>query len=301
MIALISLLLACGEKSTDDTATVNDSENTEENNTNNGTDTDTEETTDPTIDNDGDGVIGADDCDDLNPWVTEDCGRACSGDFHIEVDDDLALVAGCGTIDGNLNLEGITQENLIALNGLESVTGYFWIFRGHNLVNLKGLNKLKTVGDGFILSYNDNITSVDGLESLTDVGSSMSITNNPMLTDLDGLNGLKSIERSLLINSIPVANLDAFNNVESFGASIYISECDNLESVMGLATSVTSFGEHESIGTYDADAGGVIESLFYVYLNDNLCQDDVEATATLFADQGWEGRLMGYDNNGSCQ
>lgn len=70
MIAFISLFLACGDKSTDDTATVNDSENTEQNDTNNDTDTNTEETTDPTVDNDGDGVIGADDCDDLNPWVT---------------------------------------------------------------------------------------------------------------------------------------------------------------------------------------------------------------------------------------
>lgn len=68
---------------------------------------------------------------------------------------------------------------------------------------------------------------------------------------------------------------------------------------MGLANSLTSFGEHESIGTYDPDSG-VIESLFYVYLNESLCQDEVDATTAEFENMGWEGRALGYDNNGVC-
>lgn len=63
---------------------------------------------------------------------------------------------------------------------------------------------------------------------------------------------------------------------------------------------MTSFGTHESIGTYDSDAMSVIESLLYVYLNDSLCQDNVDATAAMLENIGWEGRSMGYDNNGTC-
>ena len=128
----------------------------------------------------------------------------------------------------------------------------------------------------------------------------MSITQSPMLVDLSALGNLTTIERTLMINSIAATSLDAFSNLQSVGASIYISECPNLETISGLATNMTSFGTHESIGTYDSDAMSVIESLLYVYLNDALCQDDVDATATMLENIGWEGRSMGYDNNGTC-
>lgn len=197
MITWMTLLLACGDKASDTALDATDDTNTET--------TDTEDTdveTDPNVDNDGDGVIGAEDCDDANPWVSEDCGRACTGDFEIEADDDLTLVAGCRTIEGNLNIDGITTTNMMALNGLESVSGYFWLFRGENLVNLKGLDKLTRVDDGIIISYHSALETLDGLAALTNVGGSMSITQSPMLQDLSALGNLTTIERTLMINSI---------------------------------------------------------------------------------------------------
>ena len=51
-------------------------------------------------DSDGDGLTGNEDCDDENPWVSEDCRRTCTGDFEILSDDDLPQVAGCSVING---------------------------------------------------------------------------------------------------------------------------------------------------------------------------------------------------------
>ena len=73
-------------------------------------------------DDDGDGLTGNEDCDDENPWVSEDCGRVCTGDFEILSDDDLPKVGGCA-VNGSLDIEGLSQTDLLALNHLENVTG----------------------------------------------------------------------------------------------------------------------------------------------------------------------------------
>ena len=260
---------------------------------------DDSDTTNPNADADGDGVNASEDCDDTNPWVDADCDRTCTGNFEISSDADLAQIAGCSTIDGNVDVEGLTQTDLTGFNSLQEVTGSLWIMRNTNLQSVEGLNNLQQVGDDLLFSYNADLTSLDGLESLTNIDGTLSISNCAQLIYLTGLNALTAIHGSMMINDMPIANLDAFENLEAIGASIYISDCDNLTSLAGMTTTINSFGEDEIIGTYDEE-GYTIASLFYVYSNAGLCQDRVDETTSLFQSIGWTGQENSWDNEGVC-
>ena len=267
--------------------------------------TDNSDTTNPNVDNgedtdeDGDGVNASEDCDDTNPWVNEDCDRTCTGDFEISSDADLAQIAGCSTIDGNVDVEGLTQPDLTGFNSLQEVTGSLWVMRNTNLQSVEGLNNLEQIGDDLLFSYNESLTSLDGLESLTNIDGTLSISNCVQLVDLTGLNNLAAIHGSIMINDMPIANFDAFENLEAIGASIYISDCDNLTSLAGMTTNINSFGEDDIIGTYDEE-GYTIASLFYVYSNAGLCQDRVDETTSIFQSIGWTGQENSWDNEGVC-
>ncbi len=261
---------------------------------------DTNTEIDPTVDADGDGVTADADCDDANPWVNEGCGRACVGDVEITSNEELTQIAGCASIDGSVDVEGLTQTDMTGFNSLESITGSLWIMHSPGLESLEGLNNLQRIDEDLLLSYNDSLVSMDGLESLTTIGNTLSLSNSENLTDLMGLSNLTEIHGSMMINNLGVDSVDALDNLQTIGASIYVSECANLQSLSGLTTSLNSLGEDEIIGTYDEE-GYQIASLFYVYMNDVLCQDLVDQTTTHFENIGWTGTANSWDNNGPCQ
>ena len=251
-------------------------------------------------DSDNDGFAGNEDCDDQNPWVSEDCDRTCTGDFEILSDDDLSQVAGCSVINGSLDIEGLNQTNLLALNHLETVSGSLLIMNNVHLETTNGLENLNTVGEDLLISFNDALTNVDGLTSLQSVGTTLSLSNSISLSNIQGLRGLASVGSSILINNIPINDLSGFANLQIIGSSLYISDCTEITSLIDIASNLNSFGENDTIGTYDEE-GYIIESLFYVYSNDQLCEDVVGQTAASFESMGWEGRSISFSNNGSCE
>lgn len=310
MLWMSFLLLACGEKDSqdgnqiEDTGSAENVDNTDDTNDTNDTDdtsdtSDTSDTEDPeNTDVDQDGVNADQDCDDLNPWVSTDCNRACTGEFKIETNEDLSLVAGCQSIEGDLNIDGIDQNDLIALHSLESVSGDLWFFRVTNLTNMHGLENLQSIGGGLIISYNDTLENIDALASLNSIGETLTMTNNPLLSNLSGFSSLHTIGGSILLDGLNITDLNGFSNVNTVGSSIYVSDCPSLTSLIGVSTSLQSFGEHESIGTYDPDYG-LIESLLYVYNNEALCVAEIDATTAALENMGWEGRAIEF-GNASC-
>jgi hypothetical protein len=255
--------------------------------------------TDETTDADGDGVAGNADCDDTNPWVSVDCGRTCTGDFEIVLDADLSQVAGCSVIEGSLDIDGLSQSDLLALNHLESVTGSLLIMNNGNLETTYGLENLTNIGEDLLISFNDALIDVDGLSSLKYIGGTLSISNCEALTDISGLNSTHEVGSSMLLNNIAIADLSGFDQLQVLGASLYISDCPEITSLIEISTNLTSFGENETIGTYDEE-GYMIESFFYVYNNDRLCEDVVTQTSVRFESMGWEGKTNSWNNNGTC-
>ena len=250
-------------------------------------------------DSDGDGLTGNEDCDDENPWVSEDCRRTCTGDFEILSDDDLPQVAGCSVINGSLDIEGLTQTDLLALNQLENVTGSLLIMNNEALESTTGLDNLTNVGEDLLISFNDALMNLNGLDSVQSVGNTLSLSNSSSLSNIQGLSGLASVGSSILLNNIPIADLKGFENLQIIGSSLYISDCTEITSLIDIASNLISFGENDTIGTYDEE-GYIIESLFYVYSNDQLCEDVVAQTTVRFENMGWEGRSISFNNNGSC-
>ena len=267
-------------------------------------DPDNESTTSPsetesTTDADGDGITADNDCDDGNSWVSEDCGRTCTGDFELTTDEDLKIVAGCAVVNGDLDIDGLTQSDLEALNHLENITCSLLIMNNESLETTDGLDNLVYVGEDLLISFNNSLLSLDGLNALQQIGSTLSVTNSESLSDIQGLNGVTEVGDSILLNNIPITDLSALNRLQTLGASLYISDCTEIESLTDIVTNLTSFGENDTIGTYDAE-GYMVESLFYVYNNDRLCETAVTQTTTLFENMGWEGRAISYNNTGNC-
>ena len=271
--------------------------NAEQNDGNDSTDNSDNENS--STDADGDGFLGSEDCDDENPWVSEDCGRVCTGNFEILSDDDLPQVAGCSVINGSLDIEGLSQTDLLALNQLENVTGSLLIMNNETLQSTIGLDKLTNVGEDLLISFNDALMNLNGLDSVQSVGSTLSLSNSSSLSNIQGLSGLASVGSSILLNNIPIADLKGFENLQVIGSSLYISDCTEITSLIDIASNLISFGENDTIGTYDEE-GYIIESLFYVYNNDQLCEDVVAQTTVRFENMGWEGRSISFNNNGSC-
>lgn len=251
------------------------------------------------LDMDGDGVFATSDCDDANPWVSDGCGRTCTGDIEVTGDDTLSQVAGCAIIEGNLDVEELSQVNLNALNHLEIVTGTLLIMNNPLLESTSGLDNLTNVGGDLLISFNDSLTHLDGLSSLKYIEETLSVSNCEVLTDISGLNGLHEVGSSILLNNIPIENLGAFDQLQVLGASLYISDCPAITSLTDIATSLTSFGNNEDIGTYDEE-GYIITSLFYAYNNESLCQNEVEQVIGLFESIGWTGQSNSWENNGQC-
>ena len=108
---------------------------------------------------------------------------------------------------------------------------------------------------------------MNGLDALQQIGSTLSVTNSESLSDIQGLSGVTEVGDSILINNIPITDLSGLNRLQTLGASLYVSDCPEIESVTEIATTLMSFGENDTIGTYDAE-GYMVESLFYVYNND---------------------------------
>ena len=168
------------------------------------------------------------DCDDENPWVSEDCRRTCTGDFEILSDDDLPQVAGCSVINGSLDIEGLTQTDLLALNQLENVTGSLLIMNNEALESTTGLNNLTNVGEDLLISFNDALMNLNGLDSVQSVGNTLSLSNSSSLSNIQGLSGLASVGSSILLNNIPIADLKGFENLQIIGSSLYISDCTEI-------------------------------------------------------------------------
>ncbi len=123
-------------------------------------------------------------------------GRACVSAV-VENDADLALVAGCSTVRGNLVVHGVSS--LEKLRGLSEVTGTLSISDNAALENLAGLEALQSV-DSLELSDNAALDDVSALANLGGIRS-LRITGNPGLSTLLGLSRVTTLEELVILRS----------------------------------------------------------------------------------------------------
>ncbi|MCP4198012.1 MAG: hypothetical protein GY762_12760 [Proteobacteria bacterium] len=107
--------------------------------------------------------------------------------------DDLARLAGCREVVGNLIIGGTSLSSLEGLECLTTVKGSLSITSNQNLSNLKGLEQLSSIGRDLRIEFNTALIDLKGFEKVAGIGGYCSISNNPSLQSLDGLIGLHSI------------------------------------------------------------------------------------------------------------
>ncbi|UAB76117.1 T9SS type A sorting domain-containing protein [Mesoflavibacter sp. SCSIO 43206] len=121
------------------------------------------------------------------------------------------------------------MPSLLNLSGLHNITesGSLIISENSGITDLSGLEGFTKVTTQVVIFRNDNITSLTGLDNLSDVEGSFRIEDNNQLQDLTGLGGLTTVITNFNINAPQF--FDISNN-------------DNLTSLNGLSTSLTTIG-----------------------------------------------------------
>jgi hypothetical protein len=117
-------------------------------------------------------------------------GRAVHGDAE------LAAVAGCSQIQGDLSITGVSS--LESLGGLKRVNGSLTIRDNPELTDLAGLESLARV-DTMVLERNGFFT-VEGLEGVREIGR-LAIAENPRLISVAGLNQVRSVGELVIVGN----------------------------------------------------------------------------------------------------
>lgn len=116
--------------------------------------------------------------------------------------DDVAALAGCSSISGNLEVSEDANDmtDFSGLSNLETVEGNV-IVKAPNLNSFIGLSKLTSIGGALTVS-SPGLTSLEGLNNLASVGS-LNIFDCLALTDLSGLSSLTSVAGEFSISNSP--------------------------------------------------------------------------------------------------
>jgi hypothetical protein len=137
----------------------------------------------------------------------------CVESIYAHTDSDLAALAGCETIEGDLTIGGGGElTNLDSLSNLTTVTGDLDIINT-TLSNLDGLANVSSVRGSLFLRDNDALSNISGLSSLNPVGGDVHIYYNVVLTSIDGFSSLTQVGGDLMVHDNPVlcqSSVDAF-------------------------------------------------------------------------------------------
>jgi len=164
-----------------------------------------------------------------------------------EIDNFALTYPGCTELSGNLTINSFPSDDIVDLNGLEtitSITGDLTIEMNDALESLWGLNNLNFVGENLGI-YNNDSKSLAGLQKINTIGGSLSIINNDSLFLLSGLTGLTSIGEDLTISAnYRLISLLGLKSVTDIGGSIMIEDNPNLSfcSVFGICSYMNNGG-----------------------------------------------------------
>jgi len=138
--------------------------------------------------------------------------RAVCPGGSVQSDRELAGLAGCRRIQGDLTLSGVTA--LSPLASLERVDGALTI-RASAVESLSGLERLRSTG-GLALEANPHLDDISALESL-EATQSLSFVSNPRLSGPSGLSQLSELDRLVVRDSafLSLHGLEGLTRVDS--------------------------------------------------------------------------------------
>ena len=140
--------------------------------------------------------------------------------YHVQSDSDLAVIARCETISGDLMFERQSWLTSIDMPDLTSVGGGLWIV-GNDALTSIDMPSITSVGGYLYIMSNESLSSIE-LPNLTSADRDLSISNNDALTSLANLPNLTSVGGYLSINHndcLSQAEAEAFAATVTVGGS----------------------------------------------------------------------------------
>jgi hypothetical protein len=197
------------------------------------------------LDEDLDGVISWDDCDDLDNLMGNidddlDCDGinnvldSCPNDPYNDFDHDGV----CGDEDvvcnGNFVLDSQNEQlDVLKLSSCEEIEGDLLIY-GSNQVSVSGVERLSKISGGLYIVENEFLKTIV-FPQLVEVGTEIFIAKNKLLEDVSGFAGVETVHRIELIDNQMLSDISGFNTIHTIHLQITISEHPNLLSISGLS------------------------------------------------------------------
>ena len=175
-------------------------------------DTDTDADSDSDSDSDSDADADADADSDTDT----DC-VPCKGNYILYNGHDLAEVARCESVSGNLVAYDLGWVTNLELPCLSSVAGDLTLSANEILDTLTGFSSLQSVG-GLMFSDNAAIRSFDGLSNLTSISGYLDIMTNDSLVSLDGLSGLTSVNYLYIYDNDALESIEGLSSLARVGS-----------------------------------------------------------------------------------
>ncbi len=161
---------------------------------------------------------------------------------------------GCADILGNVEIEGVTPNEITNLNGLiqiASIRGHLRIDNNDMLTSLNGLNSLASVAEYVAIVSNQDLPDLYGLDNLYFIGEYLIIYANPSLTNVDGLSSLNNIAGDLLVsNNAVLISLVGLENLNAIGGSLRAINNASFVSLAGLVNVTTIGGDLDVYGNH---------------------------------------------------
>lgn len=119
---------------------------------------------------------------------------SCTGPIEIRSQEDVAALAACRTVNGDVHLSGSGVVDTHGLEGLTSIQ--YLVVVGTSLRDLSGLSGLRELR-GLTVASNPLLASMRGLESVRRLDG-LVIEGNDSLASLSGLEGLERADEVTL-------------------------------------------------------------------------------------------------------
>ena len=289
----------------------------------------------PDIDEDGDEIVAADDCDDTDPTSTirdtdadcdgvvteEDCddtdasifpGAAevlddgidqdCNGHDAITCEGFVAYADAehCAVIRGSLNIEGTDSTDLALLHTLREIEGYISI-KENSALESAIIPKLEVIGSLFSVDQNPMLQELS-TPSLTDIGGQLYVFENPILSEFT-LASLTRLGGSVNVVNNALLTRFAITGPTSIGGAVDIHNNDAL-------VSFAIDGPSEIFGRVDIYGNDALTDISMTDLSaahnlaidDNaaLCRSTIDAFVAELTARGWSSPVTVSGNNEGC-
>ncbi|MCA9565062.1 MAG: hypothetical protein KC561_16305, partial [Myxococcales bacterium] len=172
----------------------------------------------------------------------------CLNDRTISSQAGLEQLATCGPdVEANLTFDGL--NDLSAISGLRSVTGYIILKNCGTLSSFNGFEHLETVTGNFNVQASCPFSSLNGLGSLVSVGSTFTLGSGTAPTNFQALTSIENIGTLSIPTNGPFTNFTGLENLESLALSNFPKSITSMDGLNNL----TYLNANLRFGSTDSD------------------------------------------------